>query len=72
VVEIDDRVEKLESALAGAMRAGDFQADEIVRLTQTVFRQRSAMRRVIALAERGQVAVAIGLLKDELYKGDYK
>jgi hypothetical protein len=46
------RVKKLESALAGAMRAGDRQTDELVRLSGINARQRRALWRALNLIER--------------------
>jgi len=65
----EDQVERLESALNGACKFGDRQADEIIRLARTVFRQRSAIRRAIAIARRGQIGEAILILEVELASG---
>ena len=69
----------LESALTGALRAGDSLAEEMVRLrneirmiTQTVFRQRSAMRRAINLIKSGRAELGVTILTSELDRGDYK
>ena len=59
------RVEKLESALAGAMRAGDKQTDELARLSRLNARQRSAMWRAFHLIKRGKYSAAAAVMETE-------
>jgi hypothetical protein len=66
----ENQMERLQSALRGACKMGDRQADEIIRLARTAFRQRSAIRRARALAKRGQFAEAISVLEAECQKGN--
>jgi hypothetical protein len=66
VIGANNQVERLESALRGACKLGDRQADEIIRLARAAFRQRSAIRLAVAIAKRGQVAEAISILEAEL------
>ena len=61
----ENQMERLQSALRGACKMGDRQADEIIRLARAAFRQRSAIRRAIAIAKRGQFAEAISILEAE-------
>ena len=60
------QVEKLERVLSGALRAGDRQADELVRLSRLNARQRSVMWRTLSLIRRGRHGDAIVVLKTEL------
>jgi hypothetical protein len=62
----------LESALTGALQFGDNMADQIIALSRTVSRQRSVMRRAINLIRQGRAPLGVGLLEDELYRGDFK
>lgn len=64
--QMERQMERLQSALRGACKMGDRQADEIIRLARTAFRQRSAIRRARALAKRGRFAEAILILEMEL------
>jgi hypothetical protein len=66
LIHADNQVERLESALREACKMGDRHADEIIRQARTVFRQRSAMRRAIAIARRGRIAEAVSILEAEL------
>ena len=63
--QMEQQMERLQSALRGACQMGDRQADEIIRLARAAFRQRSAIRRAIATAKHGQVAEAISILEAE-------
>jgi len=62
----EDQVERLESALRGACKLGDRQADEIIRLARLALQQQSAIRRAVAIAKRDQIAEAILVLEAEL------
>ena len=69
----------LESALTGALRAGDNMSEQMVQLkneirvlTQTIFRQRSTIRRAINLIKCGRAELGVTILTSELDRGDYK
>jgi len=62
----NNQMERLESALRGACKLGDRQADEIIRLARTSSHQQSTIKRAIVLAKRGQIAEAISILEAEL------
>jgi hypothetical protein len=57
------RAERLASALSGAMRAGDRQADELARLSRVNARQRGALWRALHLIRRGRRDDAIAVLE---------
>ena len=59
------RVEKLSSVLASALKAGDAQADELVRLSQLTVRQRRAMWRAFCLLKLGRYEDAATVLEAE-------
>ena len=61
----DDQVERLESALAGALRAGDLQVDQLARLSQLNVRQRRAMWRAFCLLKQRRYDDAIATLEAE-------
>jgi len=61
-----EHVEKLESALAGAMRAGDLQADELARLSQLTARQRRVLWRAFTLLKQGRYDDAVLVMDREL------
>jgi hypothetical protein len=67
--QMERQMEQLQSALReGKMK--DHQADEIIRLVRAAFRQRSAIRRAMAIAKRGQFAEASSILEAELETSD--
>ena len=62
----------LESALTGALRAGDNLSDQIIALSRTVSRQRSTMYRASKLIKQGRHELGLTILESELERGDFK
>jgi hypothetical protein len=60
---LGERVERLESALSGAMRGGDRQADELIRLSRIAVRQRRNLWRALGLLRQGRYAEAVTVLE---------
>jgi len=56
---------KLESALAGAIRAGDQQSDELVRLSNLTVRQKRTLWRAFCLLKQGRYDDAAMALEAE-------
>jgi hypothetical protein len=67
-----ERVERLETVLAGAMRAGDIQADELIRLSGINARQSRAMWRALSLMKRGRYSDATLVIETDLLSRDRK
>jgi hypothetical protein len=59
------RVEQLETALAGGLRAGDQLTDELVRLSKLTARQKRTLWRVFNLLKRGRYDDAVLVLETE-------
>src|SRR5262245_58222289 len=62
------RVKKLESALSGALRAGDLQADRLVELSNLTARQKRTLWRAFNLIERGRYSDAANEIASELLR----
>jgi hypothetical protein len=60
------RVEKLEGALSGALKAGDRQADKLARLSRISARQRNVMWRALNLIQRGKYDDAALVMETDL------
>jgi hypothetical protein len=65
MISAPKRMERLESALSGALRAGDRQADELARLSRVAARQRRTLWRAFHLIRRGRHADALAALEAE-------
>jgi hypothetical protein len=59
------RVRTLEGVLTAALKAGDKQADELVRLSRVAARQRSVMWRAFSLIKQGRHHDAVAALETE-------
>lgn len=60
------QVERLESALSGALRCGDAQADELVRLSRLTARQKRVLWQAFILLKRGKYDAALVALEAAL------
>jgi len=67
-----ERVRKLGSALTGALRAGDRQADELARLSQLTARQRNVMWRAVNLIRQGRYIAAVLIMENDLLSRERK
>ena len=66
------RVERLERALCGALRAGERQVDELIRLSQLNVRQKRAMWRAFHLIRQGKFDAAALVMETNLLSRDRK
>jgi len=63
---LSERTEQLASTLAGALRFGDRQADELVRLSRVTARQKRTLWRALHLIRRGRYAAAAAVMETDL------